>query len=80
MWKLKYCKVMKDWQKINNSYNWEQWCAFCKQWFEESKKFIRVDVPVTQMRWDDEVFCFHNECYEKWKTFLKSKYWNDLIF
>lgn len=76
-----YCSVMKNWEKHNNPYNWESWCALCKskkldKSFKEDEEFVRVDVEVTCMRWDDEVLCFHKKCFTEWKEYLKKRFWD----
>lgn len=71
---LQYIKH-PDFRKDNNPYNWEQGCYACKGKFEEDEKFIRIDVKVTYMRGDDEVYCFHkNDCFGVGLGMLEKEY------
>lgn len=63
----------KNWHKSNNSHNWKQGCEFCKKGFEEDERFIRIDIKNGIFRGDDDVFCFHNGCYEKGLKQLEAK-------
>jgi hypothetical protein len=56
-------EVHKNWQYSNNPTNWENGCDACAGAFEKDEKFVRVDVQTTNMRGDDDVFCFHKTCW-----------------
>ena len=70
---LEYMKH-KNFHKGNNSDNWKKGCYFCKKAFEETEKFIRIDVKETIFRGDDEVYCFHNECFKRGRKKLEEEY------
>ena len=53
----------KNFHKSNNPDNWKNGCDFCKKPFEEDERFIRIDVKHGIFRGDDEVYCFHNDCF-----------------
>ena len=68
--KPKY-EVRKNWKKGNNVHNWKQGCAWCKESFADDESFVRVDVSYTEMRGDDDVYCFHaQDCWPKAKQNL----------
>lgn len=75
---MKYT-IYKDFKKINNPYNWKKGCQFCNKQFTEDEKFIRIDVQLTYMRGDDEVFCYHNKCFDKGIKQLEKDYKQELI-
>ncbi len=58
-------KIHRDFEKWNNEYNWKQGCANCKGKFGDKEKFVRVDYEMDEFRGDDEVECYHKECYDK---------------
>lgn len=78
MWEP-YFNIM-EMKKENNPFNHKNWCDFCKKFedrdssFADDETFMRIDVQVTDMRWDDDVYCFHKKCLKDWKYWLNNIY------
>lgn len=74
--KQKYMKYQlhEKHKKSNNPYNWENGCDHCKLPFGEDEEFKRVDVQTSFMRGDDEVYVFHNKCFDEGMKVLKEQY------
>jgi len=53
----------KNWTKENNIHNWENGCDLCGKPFADDEKFIRLDIEDGDTRGDDEVYCYHKDCY-----------------
>jgi len=70
--------IQKNFDESNNPYNWRQGCEFCKKSFAKGEKFIRVDVHITDMRGDDDVWCYHNGCFHDGFNELQKKHNNKL--